>query len=364
MSQGQARMLGALVLVGLAFLLWMSVSGIKPGRLGQPGQMDPQQLVGSSYENGPRGTSDLFRMLSRTHERVERWIRPITQLPPGGTLVVISPATSLHLEEQRQLLLHAEAGGTVVLVSDWIPELLEIRGLTLRQVPLPASSRPQVPSTLVDPDAPLESRGMALLEPTPAVLSLYGSSHGARVGLVATGQGRMVVVTDPFVLSNDGIRRDGNLRFAWRLAHALPEPIRFDEHHHGFEPRRGAWAYARSRRLAPTMTLAFLVLLLALWRAWLRPEPPPAAPPDRPPGPLGLVDPLAARLRDAGSLERCLGLLRTESRRWDKSDHRRSSDPEPSEEALLEVARDLTHTSTHPSPRVPHGSKLPPIARQ
>jgi hypothetical protein len=304
-----------LLLVGLSLLFWLALGGALPGLLGGPGQLEDQQLAGSSYDDGPRGSGDLFRMLDRTRERVERWTLPLTQLPPGGTLVVITPATTMHLEEQRQLLLHAEAGGTVLLVTELLPELLETRGMRLRQVPLPASSRPQVPSALVDPDAPLESRGMALLAPAPGVLSLYGSSHGARVATVATGQGRMVVVTDPFVLSNEGIRRDGNLRFAWRLVHDLPEPVRFDERHHGFEPRRGLLAYARARQLWPTILLACSLVLLTLWRLALSPEPSPPCTSPRPPGAVALVEPLARRLAEARAAPTLRPLLEAEARR-------------------------------------------------
>jgi hypothetical protein len=307
-----------LVLLALAVLgaiLWLGLGGARPTMLGGPGALDPAQLAGSSYEDGPRGASDLFRMLGRTRESVERWSRPLGQLPPGGTLVVITPATTMMLEEQRQLLLHAEAGGTVLLVVDELPELLQDRGLRMRQVPLPASSRPQIPSPLVDPAAPLESRGMALLGPGIGVLSLYGSSHGARVASVALGQGRLLVVTDPFVLSNEGIRRDGNLRFAWRLAHTLPEPIRFDERHHGFEPQRGAWAYARSRGLAPSVLLALALIALTLWRLATRPEPSPPRLAPRPAGSVALVLPLARHLAASDAAEALIPGLEAEARR-------------------------------------------------
>ena len=328
-----------LLLVGLGLLFWLALGGARPSLLGGPGPLEAQQLEGSSYGDGPKGSADLFRMLVHTRDRVERWTRPLTQLPPGGTLVVISPAATMHLEEQRQLLLHAEAGGTVLLVADVLPELLETRGLALRKVPLPAASRPQVPSPLVDPAAPLESRGMALLAPTPSVLSLYGSAHGARVATVAVGQGRMLLVTDPFVLSNEGIRRDGNLRFAWRLAHDLPEPVRFDERHHGFEPQRGLLAYTRARQLWPAILLAVLLALLTLWRLALRPEPSPPSVPQRPAGAVALVGPTAQRLSEARGAVSLQPLLEAEARR--RGARLPPPSPRDPEAWLLEAAQRL-----------------------
>ncbi len=337
MNRSLPLVLLAFTVLGLG--LWLGLGGARPTLLGGPGSLDPSQLAGSTYEDGPQGSSDLFRMLGRTRDRVERWSRPLGEVPPGGTLVVISPATTMLLEEQRQLLLHAEAGGTVLLVVDELPELLQDRGLEMRQVPLPASSRPQIPSPLVDPAAPLESRGMGLLHPGTGVLSLYGSSHGARVASVALGQGRLLVVTDPFVLSNQGIRRDGNLRFAWRLSNNLPEPIRFDERHHGFEPQRGAWAYARSRGLAPGLLIALALALLTLWRLATRLEPPPPTLPRRPEGAVALVAPLAQRLAAADAAEPLIPTLEAEARR-------RGLDPDAIEadtarRRLLALARSL-----------------------
>ncbi len=341
----------ALLLAVLGLVAWIALGGARPNALGGPGALDAQQLEGSSYEDGPRGSSDLFRMLGRTQGRVERWTRPLTQLPPGGTLVVFAPATTMHLEEQRQLRLHAEAGGTVLLVADELPELLELEGLALRQVPLPAASRPQVPSPLVDPTAPLESRGMALLASAEGVLSLYGSAHGSRVATVAAGQGRLLVVTDPFILSNEGIRRDGNLRFAWRLANALPSPIRFDERHHGFEPRRGALAYARARGLAPALVLASLLALLSLWRLATRPEPTPAPVPAHLGGLPALITPLSQRLAASRSAASVLPLVHAEAQRRGVPMPPETGDAEAD---LLAAARALNPPS--PPSRGPHAN--------
>jgi len=351
------------LLVGavLALAAVLALGGTRPGLLDSPGPGSQRQLEGSSYGDGPKGASDLYRMLDRTRGRVERWTRPLTQLPPGGTLVVFEPSTTMHLEEQRQLILHAEAGGTVLLVSDELPELLELRGLALRQVPLPASSRPQVPSPLVDPGAPLESRGMALLTPSPAILSLYGSAHGARVATVSAGQGELLVVTDPFVLSNEGIRRDGNLRFAWRMAHALPEPVRFDERHHGFEPRRGALAYARARSLGPALVVAMLLVLLTLWRLATRPLPSPTPHRLRAGGLAALVEPLAARMAATRSVAAAVELVRAEAERRGRP--RPPGGPGDDEPALLAAARAL-----NPPPRHPRGTHAsdgrPPAGRR
>ncbi len=274
-----------------------------------------RSLGGSSFEEGIKGSSSFYRLVRRVRSRTGRWLRPLTSLPPGGTLVVFAPSAQLGNEEQQQLLFHIEAGGTVLLVSDELPDAFAARGLELWQVALPAASRPLVPSALVDPAAPLESRGMALARPSPELLPLYGSEHGARVAVAGASRGQLVLVTDPFILSNEGIRRDGNLRFAWRLANALPEPIWFDEFHHGFEARRGLLAYARQRGFGPALSLGLLLAALALWRARASAEPlsPPA--PARPLGPVAHVEPLAARLHALGAREKCVGWLGAEARR-------------------------------------------------
>ncbi|MFH1467708.1 MAG: DUF4350 domain-containing protein [Pseudomonadota bacterium] len=369
MTPRRGGVLGGLLLLALGLAVWFLPGGLSLTRP-HTGRQGGAALVGSSYERGARGCSELYDLLGRAGGRTERWIRPLTQLAPGGSLVIFSPAATLDPEEQRQLVLHAEAGGTVLLVTDHLPPLLAERGLILRKVPLPAASHPLVPSPLVDPTTPLESRGMALLAPRPGALALYGSTHGARVASVGLGTGRFLLITDPFILDNEGIRRDGNLRFAWRLAHALPSPIRFDEHHHGFEPPHGVLSWARFRGLTPTLAVGMAVLLLALWRAWLRPRGGLPTARAAPAGPAGLVEPLAARLREAHAFLPSLSLLEAELRRRGQPVPQRppaDAGATALEAHLVEIAQALARVAGREAPalhpRSHHGSPPPPAAR-
>jgi hypothetical protein len=64
-----------------------------------------------------------------------------------------------------------------------------------------------------------------------------GDADGAVLADFAYGAGRVIFLSDPFVIANNGIGRGSNLQLALNLIHALggrERPIFFDEYHHGY----------------------------------------------------------------------------------------------------------------------------------
>lgn len=101
------------------------------------------------------------------------------------------------------------------------------------------------------------------------------------------GEGRVVLLSDPFVVANNGIARGANLDLAFNLIRELTEDpsgtrrqILFDEYHHGFrDDPSSLFAYFRGTPW-PMMTLQVLLLgLLILYgksRRFSRPLPLPS----------------------------------------------------------------------------------------
>jgi hypothetical protein len=106
-------------------------------------------------------------------------------------------------------------------------------------------------------------------------VEVIGDEAGPVVAYARVGRGQVVLMASAWPLSNEGIRRAGNLRFALNAIGETRTPIYFDEYHHGYQDRL-AWgllpgaaklavcqlvlglliaAYGRGRRLGPVMPL-------------------------------------------------------------------------------------------------------------
>ncbi len=70
-----------------------------------------------------------------------------------------------------------------------------------------------------------------------------GDKDGARLADFNYGAGRVVFLSDPFVIANHGLARGANLQLALNLVNALRregKPILFDEYHHGYHSEENA----------------------------------------------------------------------------------------------------------------------------
>jgi uncharacterized protein DUF4350 len=64
-----------------------------------------------------------------------------------------------------------------------------------------------------------------------------GDKDGAALADFKYGEGRVIILSDPFVVANNGIARGGNLRLAMNIMRSMGAPGRrvlFDEFHHGY----------------------------------------------------------------------------------------------------------------------------------
>ena len=225
--------------------------------------------AGSSLSEAPDGASAFFDLFPESGEPAGRWRDDLHEIPMGGTIVEFSPDRALDAGEAAELIGYVREGGVVLWIGEEVPEHFSELGVALERLPLPSKSRPQAVSPWVDPSSPIEGSGLVMIPETVPLRMLYGGPGGARVGEVITGAGRLVVVSDPSVLSNRGLLREGNLRFAWRLASGLPRPVQFDERHHGLGTRRGILAYLAHHEAVGAALWFSGGVLLAVWR-WAR----------------------------------------------------------------------------------------------
>lgn len=106
-----------------------------------------------------------------------------------------------------------------------------------------------------------------------------GSSEGALLVDYSYGAGRVIVLSDPYIVSNSGIKLNDNLQLAINILASGGGLIAFDEYHQGKGIAQNAFAgyFAGTPVLALAAQIVLLVLLI-LWtnaRRFARPLPLP-----------------------------------------------------------------------------------------
>ncbi len=101
--------------------------------------------------------------------------------------------------------------------------------------------------------------------------------NGALLIDYAYGEGRIVILTDPYLVSNNGIKLNDNLRLALNALTARGGLVAFDEYHQGRGVTGNALAtYFAGTPVMPLVAQIGLLILLVLWsnaRRFGRPLP-------------------------------------------------------------------------------------------
>jgi hypothetical protein len=143
----------------------------------------------------------------------------------------------------------------------------------------PSSSRTQIAATQEEP--PPKPVGAGGAPQSQAPVALLGDERGAVLVEYVYGNGRVVVLTDPFVVANNGINRADNLQLAINILTGGRDDglIAFDEYHQG----RAAAQNQLAAYFAGTPVLWFaaqmaLIVAAVVWsrgRRFARPLPAP-----------------------------------------------------------------------------------------
>lgn len=203
----------------------------------------------STYSSTPFGVLAYYKLLEQDGLGVTRFTHPFTGLKDAsnvGTLVYIQARAGddPNIEEQDALFKWVEDGHLAIIIDRDVFVKMP-GGVT-------ASSKGPLASTLARPLQPtLYTRGVSKVQTTSFARRLemtggritehVGDAGGSILSDAAIGKGRVVVLTEPFVVSNKGIAELDNIAVALNLISQRPEgKIAFDEYHHGFGSSGGA----------------------------------------------------------------------------------------------------------------------------
>ena len=289
----------------------------------------------STYHRGSTGTKALYDLLSEGGYSVMRWRETSDKLLGQDrvkTFVIVgNTKQTIGDDEARNILQWVKRGGRLVIV-DRRPEVALIPrsgdwDITTQLLTFPAADvdpadatamtqnvKAVAPSQATDitrdiqqvlpsrfaatvrfafeaeeqkesspaPSQPIETENEepSVTAPrSPAPVVHFQTDQGPLVIDYAHGNGRLVVMTDPYMVSNGGISLANNLQLAINMLASAGGLIAFDEFHQGHAATRNAIAayFAGTPILPLTGQLAFL-LLLVVWtrgRRFGRPVPLP-----------------------------------------------------------------------------------------
>lgn len=204
------------------------------------GEEDELTADRSSYRATPYGTLALYSLLEESHYNVTRFEKRFTELKdrePGTLLVIAPPEThNPDQEEFEAVTKWVEAGGLLIIVDRQIDVSIGDAAIHTEQPGLKSNVHTMQPTLL--------TRGVehvALSEYASRVnvdsrsVTYHIGDDQAVLADTPVGKGRVVLLTDPYVVANNGISQADNVVLALNLLAARPAgTIAFDEYHHGY----------------------------------------------------------------------------------------------------------------------------------
>ena len=243
----------------------------------------------SSYATTPYGTRAFYTLLEERGYNVTRLESPFTdvgKLYDLNLLFIIAPPAEHNPspEEFERLKEWTEGGGVLVIIDREIKVEFSEANVETEKGEFDDEARPLQPTPYTRGVervslSPLASQ-LKLTTKTDAYTTYHvGDGQSAVLADFKSGEGRIVLLADPFVVANNGITQSDNVILALNLAEApYGEAIGFDEYHHGYGSSKseGLMSYFAGTPIPWMMWQGVLIVALIVYtqgRRFARPIP-------------------------------------------------------------------------------------------
>lgn len=228
-------LLGAAGLLLVVVLVTLTLAPSAADRSEQP----------TTYSTASKGAKAAWLFLRESGYRVERWQRPLRQLPASrATLVLAQPDGAPGTEDLERLRAFIAGGGRVIVTGplggSFVPggAVLPRPWVTVPQR-VPAVSMSAI--TRAAPEIAIAPE--AFWNPAAPATALYADGSGAVVTRYAYGQGEVIWWASASPLSNAGLGEPGNGEFLLAcLGRPGERPVIWDEYLHGYGEAAGVGA--------------------------------------------------------------------------------------------------------------------------
>jgi hypothetical protein len=238
----------------------------------------------SSYRSTPFGTLAFYTLLEESGYRVARFEKPFTELKDREpeTLIVIAPPETHNPDEVEALSKWVETGGLLIIIDRDIRVIAGDANVHTEGAAPHSAVRPLQPTPFTRNVQRLALSEYATRVRVDSRSATYhiGDDQAAVLADAQVGKGRVVLLTDPYVVANNGISQADNVVLALNLlAERQAGKIAFDEYHHGYgasSPGGGLMSYFRGTPVPWMMAQAGLIAVLVVFsygRRFGRPVP-------------------------------------------------------------------------------------------
>jgi hypothetical protein len=279
------RNASAIILVALLFVLLVGLNFVF---FVDRSDAEENEFTGdrSSYRSTPYGTLAFYTLLEESHYDVTRFEKPFTELKDHepGTLVMVTPPDMHSPDEEEFAALDKwiEAGGLLIIVDRDINKQIGDAGFHTEYAFAKSPVRILQPTSLTRGVQAVAVSEYASRVKVDSRASTYhvGDNEAAVVADAQVGKGRVVVLTDPFIVANNGISQANNVILSLNLFAERPAgKIAFDEYHHGYGARttgQGLMSYFRGTPVPWMFAQVALIVALVVYsngRRFGRPVP-------------------------------------------------------------------------------------------
>jgi hypothetical protein len=219
--------------------------------------------IPSSYSTSSGGAKAAYLVLANAGYKVERWEKPLDQLPPaaGRTLILAEPNQAPTREEREKLKTFLSGGGHVIatgmFAGTFLPENESLPD------PFGAMSWRRVsamsPSEITRAAPEIVLAPWARWPPFSAAYPLYGDKDRTLVVKYPYGRGEVLWWAAATPLTNEGLKEPGNLEFRLACLGDAKGEVLWDEYVHGYRE-----TLASSIAHSPVKWLALQLMLLGL----------------------------------------------------------------------------------------------------
>ncbi len=238
----------------------------------------------SVYSSAPHGLSGTATFLTKIGYEPIALTRPIQNTRNAGLLIMVEPsykgaAPRIEEGQAKNILAWVEHGNTLLLAGRHMNGLHEQLGLQISRdenadssTPARYDALPEDPTGYTRGIDHLEVEGLDSISAPSGHIVLWSTPAGVGALVMPHGDGRVIVVADPSVLTARGLPRRDNVLFLYNVAllDSADDRIYFDEYHHGLRTEGGFWDYLRYYGQTWAVLPLALFLGVALWSVAIR----------------------------------------------------------------------------------------------